>query len=511
MVNQDRRKTRKRYLFLFTVILVIILSGLMSAVLEARVGGGHGYSGRSGSGNGGGGGIDGAIVWMIIRLLIQYPYIGIPVIIIIVVIYSRSKSTNPQPNRLVSSIQPVAVPLSLNSLNRDKLVAQFQREDANFSLPLFLDFAQLIYTHVMFYAGRGQLDKLAVYISQPVLTQFQGVMRGIRRLDNVIIGQCSLLSINLAAPDESAEINENYIILSFETNYTVEISNQPKPRTYFEHSIWTLARQKGVISRGPGEMNRIGCPNCGGSLDDNAENKCSYCGTEFHNGTMNWYVKTVSVIEKTQRSPQVSGGYAVEQGTNRPTYFQAGLKNRMAAFVSTYPDFNETAFYERVKSLFIALQEAWSSQQWEKARSLETDYLFQTHLYWINLYKKERVRNVLKDVRVLHIQTVKILSDAFFDAITVRIYASMVDYMENAVGQFIGGDARDARVFSEYWTLIRRSGVKESDKRLDQCPNCGNELVIGMAGKCNQCGSKITTGEFGWVLSMIEQDDSYAG
>ena len=44
-----------------------------------------------------------------------------------------------------------------------------------------------------------------------------------------------------------------------------------------------------------------------------------------------------------------------------------------------------------------------------------------------------------------------------------------------------------------------------------QCPNCGAALKVNMAGVCEYCRSKITSGEFDWVLSRIEQDEAYAG
>ena len=38
------------------------------------------------------------------------------------------------------------------------------------------------------------------------------------------------------------------------------------------------------------------------------------------------------------------------------------------------------------------------------------------------------------------------------------------------------------------------------------CPNCGAPTQITSAGKCEYCGSVITTGEYSWVLSNLERE-----
>ena len=43
------------------------------------------------------------------------------------------------------------------------------------------------------------------------------------------------------------------------------------------------------------------------------------------------------------------------------------------------------------------------------------------------------------------------------------------------------------------------------------CANCGAPLRVGMAGACEHCGVHVTGGEFDWVVSKIEQDDTYRG
>ena len=65
--------------------------------------------------------------------------------------------------------------------------------------------------------------------------------------------------------------------------------------------------------------------------------------------------------------------------------------------------------------------------------------------------------------------------------------------------------------YSEYWTLIRSAGKQGKPQTTATCNNCGAPLKINMAGECEHCGAHVTGGEFDWVLSKIEQDDTYEG
>jgi ribosomal protein L37AE/L43A len=68
------------------------------------------------------------------------------------------------------------------------------------------------------------------------------------------------------------------------------------------------------------------------------------------------------------------------------------------------------------------------------------------------------------------------------------------------------------RRWSEYWTFIRNRNAKAQHARTElSCPNCGAPLKVNATGICQFCGGKVTSGEFDWVLSKIEQDESYSG
>ena len=111
------------------------------------------------------------------------------------------------------------------------------------------------------------------------------------------------------------------------------------------------------------------------------------------------------------------------------------------------------------------------------------------------------------------VHLVKLDLDKYYEAATVRLFASVKDYTTDETGKLYAGDQRKERRYSEYWTFVRRTGVDKDEKLFNpnNCPNCGAPVDMGMTGICSFCNSKVTTGEFGWVLSRITQDEAYYG
>ena len=93
----------------------------------------------------------------------------------------------------------------------------------------------------------------------------------------------------------------------------------------------------------------------------------------------------------------------------------------------------------------------------------------------------------------------------------MRIFATGLDYTVDAKDNVVGGSRRRLRPYSEYWTLIRGAATRGAARVDRSCPNCGGELRINMTGTCEFCQAKVTTGDFDWVLSRIEQDEAFRG
>jgi ribosomal protein L24E len=303
------------------------------------------------------------------------------------------------------------------------------------------------------------------------------------------------------------------VTLEFDTNYTevTKANEQAKEMTHYLRERWDLERKRDLLSPPPAQATALHCPRCGAALQKDTTGACVFCGARIHSGEFQWYVRQATLLHREEKGPLLTSDVP-EVGTDYPSVVQPGFENIRAAFEKNNPTFSWGKFQGRARLIFDELQAAWSTLAWERARPHETDNLFQMHQYWIDAYKRQQLRNVVDQCTITAMQPVKIKEDAFYNSITLRIGAQGYDYTVDAGGRVVSGSKNNLRRWSEYWTFIRNRQAQPLTARVDlNCPNCGAPLKVNNAGVCQFCGGKITSGEFDWVLSKIEQDESYAG
>jgi hypothetical protein len=184
----------------------------------------------------------------------------------------------------------------------------------------------------------------------------------------------------------------------------------------------------------------------------------------------------------------------------------------MQQLLAQDPELSWDSLNQRLGLIFRELQVAWSNRQWELARPYVSDSLFQTQLYWMEAYKQAGLRNITENARITRVELARVMSDKYFHSLTVRVSATGLDYtVRDLDGQVVGGSRSRERQYTEYWTLIRGTRAKGKPAADKRCPSCGAPLAINVAGNCEHCGARVTSGDFDWVLSRIEQDESYQG
>lgn len=494
----------------------------------ARVGGGQSYGGGGSRGGSGGGSGGGGAIYLVIRgllwLTIEYPAVGVPVDIAVVgfVIYRFARAGSKKAEAFSSTATEAATGVAVLGLDNAVVQTDFSREfaqlrkfDPNFSEIVFTDFCYALYAKAHDARGHGEqaLDQFSPYLGEAArksllgrnpsgLKEVKGIIVGGLRVEDVRGLETPLVTINLV----------------FETNYTEVVGSNGSgankksgEMTYYVRERWQLERKRDVLSPPPKQATALHCPKCGAPLQKDTVGACAFCGTKIESGEFQWYVRGIGLLSSEAKGPLLTSDVP-EVGTDLPSVVQPNFRDLRVAFENNHPDFSWGEFQARARLIFDELQAAWSDQNWERARPHETDNLFQMHQYWINAYKRQRLRNVLDKCQITAQQTVKIKEDQFYNAITLRIGAQGYDYTVDQSGKVVSGSQNKLRYWSEYWTFIRSRNAKPAAARADlNCPNCGAPLKVNNSGVCEFCGGKITSGDFDWVLSRIEQDESYAG
>lgn len=509
---------QKRLRLLFFVCALALTLALPAI---ARVGGGHSYSGGSSSSGGshssggsyssGGGSGVGLfyLVELIFRIVFAYPLIGIPLVILIIFLFVKSQKADGDgevgyPVREPNENRSSQFNQLYQNISNGQAFDTLRLQDPNFSRALFMDFVYSLFAQVHQARGKQQIDDYANYLSIPVLQGLKQNASALQAVNGIVVGSASVIKVKPAA-------SQIEISIEFQANYT-EVSANGASQSWFVTEQWTLIRDAKVLSRTPEQAHVLRCPSCGAALSETRNGRCGSCGQRNDHGQFDWLVLYRNE-RREQREPLLTTTVP-EVGTDLPTLFDPTFAEDNEELAATRPDFKWPEYETRVRFIFLELQKAWTQRKWEAARPFESDSLFQMHYYWISAYQRQHLINVLKDVTIERVIPVKISQDKFYSSITVRIYASMLDYTVTESGnKIVAGSSSRARRFSEYWTFIKShdDGAVHAKTANEQCPSCGAPLKINMSGACEFCKSKITSGQFSWVLSEIEQDEAYAG
>jgi hypothetical protein len=482
-------------------IVVGTVSALAStAEAFARVGGGGGYSGGGGGGSdGGGAGLIFGLVRLLLWLVFAHPILGIPLLIVVVIVVlnlaksgALQRSVGEHPT-VYPQPTPSRAPVNLTPV---------RSTDPFFSEPLFTDFAQLVYARAQEMRGTGNREPLEAWMAKDAIDKLFADRVGLDSVSEIVFGATRIVE----AATDSGFVRLDVL---FDANAT-EVRGGKRAQLVCSER-WSFRRKAGVRSPAPERMRALGCAGCGSTLEPKSDGACPSCGAPRRGGLTQWEVGSIPYATRRPLSPpelDVDAGGGVERGTDLPTVIDPRFQASKRAFEGRHPDHAWPAFEARVRAAFLALQEAWSQRDWERARPFETDALFQTHRFWMESYLAFGLVNRVEQAVVTRVVFAKIDLDAYYESITLRIFASALDWTEDAGGKVVSGSKTAPRAFSEYWTFLR--AIPGSVALPTSCPSCGAPMSPGGASLvCASCGGRLVGDAVDWVASRIEQDDAY--
>lgn len=173
------------------------------------------------------------------------------------------------------------------------------------------------------------------------------------------------------------------------------------------------------------------------------------------------------------------------------------------------PMFSEEDFISWTKDLYVKMQHAWTDRKWEEIRPLETEKLFEQHNAQLKDLIKNKKINVVEQIAVNYATILSFRQTEDKDIVDVALKATKKDYViDETTKNVLQGNKNQDRITVYKMTFERTKGTltKKGTEKLDakNCPNCGAPLKITSSGKCEYCGSIVSTGVHDWVLSNIE-------
>lgn len=375
-------------------------------------------------------------------------------------------------------------------------LAELRRRDPRFSRVAFEDFAFRLFSTA--HRARHDLDCVAPYVGQAARRALsRRAPRGVR-VEQVIVGALGWLSIERVAPSD-AGASKVRICLELEANIATA------DHTYFSIERWWFVRDARAQSKPPGATRTFPCPHCGApwQASRTGTQACASCYHVVDNGRFDWLVDAIEVIALDERPPSLTVDVD-ERSADLRSVRQPDIDARWSAFLADAPPDTEAGLQQRLSTIYAQLNAAWSNNELGPARAMVSDGLYDYLQYWIDAYRKQGLRNQLTDMRIERTEITQLELDAYFEAVTIRIFARGKDAtLQLETGRIVLGSTSRDRPYSEYWTLVRPASAPGSAA----CPHCGAPLAIDHAGDCAYCASFVAAPRRDWILAKIEQAD----
>jgi predicted lipid-binding transport protein (Tim44 family) len=482
-------------------------------------GGGGGHSGGGHSFHGGGSGGGGGFIALLIIVLVIY------------MLYRRSQrgalaasaNSSPTAQAAVMSVLGAAIgqgaamgaatggtgqrslPAAAFATTLRPVVDQIRAQDPGFELEVFLQRAEM--TFFLVKRGVQQNDAAAVrpFLSDAVFEQVaHGIAASSAQHRHDLLESLNVRAVHVQ--DAQCDAAGQRLQVHFDLVYRAKVLNDANQVVADEQADhrhgerWTFTRKAGAVTPANGGVTAARCPACGAELRLNLDGTCAHCRASVTNGTVDWIVAGV------EQAPFLGYPNDSALAVAAPSVGQG-----IAALQSADPGFSPDAFRVRVRTAFVALQDAWCKQNLDAGRAFLSPGAYFTWRAQLETLALEGRRNVMEQISVQHIEPVLIVHGRVFDDITVRISASAADFEIDKDNRIVFGD-RMVRPFVEDWTFQRSVGVATSPKPgtlENTCPNCGAPIALTQIGECRYCKAAVTSGKFDWVVSRIAQDEEF--
>ncbi len=198
-------------------------------------------------------------------------------------------------------------------------------------------------------------------------------------------------------------------------------------------------------------------------------------------------------LKKANRVPR-------QGGAQTPVYDENSVVEKIR---QNDPGFSLSEFKSFASDSFVAVQEAWESQDAASVAPIVSEKLLRMLETFSADYKNKGQKNHLDFQNVKSLCLTNFTADGANEVLTVKVQASLVDYVTDEAGNTVRGSETERHCRTYRIDFIRTAGskTKAAQDGARVCPSCGAAVTVAGTGRCEYCGCILTAAEYGWVMN----------
>jgi len=461
-----RRITRTGYCVALAALLLFCLAGAVFGM----AGGGGGYGG---GGGGGGGGDDAAIlelVFYLIQLCIEYPYIGLPLTaaVIVLVIVVKRQSHDAYRGYVIRCGAG-----ALDNIQHAQAADTIRAHDPSFDEAHFLGRVRSAFTRIQDAWCTQNLDLARQFVSDSIYERFSLQLQeqkelGYRdRMDDLSIASCALAQ----AVSDGCYDTVTVRFSGTTRDYRVDLKGGQAlgGGQYLKdfEEYWTLLRRRGVQTRvGQAGLLEGHCPNCGAAIEMNQFANCQHCKALLRSGQYDWVL--VEITQGCEWRPAAARALPGLSGLQRrdPEFTLAHLEDRASVMFWRWIMSCRSADAAPLRKMASA----------EFCETLQRDFKAKT----------ANGRTYYGECAVGTVATLGILAGAEVDRAVVEVRWDGVRFVAQPGGQ--AQRTERGAIRRTVFLLGRKAGAQSGEHNgvgSAHCPYCGAPKSSGVAAACD--------------------------
>jgi tellurite resistance protein len=477
-----------RWLRLFAPV-----SLLLPFAALARIGGGDNYVADSSSSSDGGGEIPIELIWLVIRLTIEYPHVMCPLLAIGGAVYYFVKVKGDPGRSTQKAFQhaEAALKTQVSPAQVAGWVAVLKQKDPSFDLAALYERARGTFVKSQEAWFRRDLSPVrpelsdAMYqrlVSQLDLIKRQGVRPAsadMEVLDVTLLGLEQTWGFDTVHLRFSAKARDTEVPASLSDDEARTRARGAALQPFIE--VWSFVRRPGAQTRIGQDVSQGKCPNCGAPFKGGHTNNCEFCGAVVNSGNYDW---TLS---------QITQGVEHVSANARPAGLGPLRERDPALSLEALEDRASLIFWKWITAQCHAEPKQLAklaAPQMLARLSAEVEALGQ------NKREKHFLRCAVGGVRVLEFRTG---ADGADEAHVELRWSAQLEIVN--AGQ---KPPRRPPVHQRWvFVLARDVGATSNPKNgmaTSRCPGCNAPLTDTLTSSCDFCGAELSHGAADWVL-----------